>query len=131
LYSHPAQPFRSRLNLIKIKSGIQIEELDMPIPTGYEHIFINDNKVPIIAGTNMKVIELVLEHIAFGWSPEELHLNHPYLSLGQIHSALDYYWDHKDELDADIERRCQYTEQLRRSAPASSLKARLKAKGLI
>ena len=46
--------------------------------TGYQHIIIN-NKVPIIAGTNMKVVELVLEQIAFGWSPEELHLNHPYL----------------------------------------------------
>ena len=99
--------------------------------TGYEHIIINDNKVPIIAGTNMKVVELVLEHIAWGWSPQELHLNHPYLSLGQIHSALGYYWDHKDELDADIERRFQYSEQLRRSAPPSPLKARLKAKGLI
>lgn len=54
----------------KIKSGIRIEELQMSIPTtGYEHIVINDNKVPIIAGTNMKVVELVLEHIAFGWAP--------------------------------------------------------------
>src|SRR5260221_6629308 len=98
--------------------------------TGYEHIVIND-KVPIIAGTNMKAVELVLEHIAFGWSPQELHLNHPYLSLGQIHSALGYYSDHQAELDADIERRCQYVEQLRRAAPPSPLKARLKAQGLI
>lgn len=104
----------------------------MTFPTnGYKHIIINDNKVPIIAGTNMKVIELVLEHMAFGWSPEELHLNHPYLSLGQIHSALGYYWDHKDGLDSDIERRFQYTKQIRLSAPHSPLKARLKTKGLI
>src|SRR5262245_52630845 len=99
--------------------------------TGYEHILINENQVPQIAGTNMKVVELVLEHIAFGWSPEELHLNHPYLSLGQIHSALGYCWDHKEELDADIESRRQESEQLRRSTPPSQLKARLKAKGLI
>jgi uncharacterized protein (DUF433 family) len=42
----------------------------------------------------MKVIELVREQDAYGWSPEELHFQHPYLSLGQIHSALAYYWDH-------------------------------------
>jgi uncharacterized protein (DUF433 family) len=115
-----------KLNLDTIR-GVKMSSLT----TGYEHIIINDNKVPIIAGTNMKVVELVLEHIAFGWSPEELHLNHPYLSLGQIHSALGYYWDHKDELAADIERRFQYSEQLRLAAPTSPLKARLKAKGLI
>ena len=54
------------INSTKIKSGIRIEEIQMSIPTtGYEHIVINDNKVPIIAGTNMKVVELVLEHIAW------------------------------------------------------------------
>ena len=32
----------------------------------------------------MKAIELVAEAIAYGWSPEELHFQHSYLSLGQI-----------------------------------------------
>ncbi|MBF0328235.1 MAG: DUF433 domain-containing protein [Nitrospirae bacterium] len=35
----------------------------------------------------MKVVELVVEKIAYGWSPEELHFQHPYLTLGQIYSA--------------------------------------------
>ncbi len=56
------------------------------VATTYEHVVSNEEKVPIIASTNMKVIELVLEKKAYGWSPEELHLQHPYLSLGQIHS---------------------------------------------
>ena len=41
----------------------------------------------IIAGTNMKVIEIVLEKTAYGCSPEELHFQHPYLTLGQMYSA--------------------------------------------
>lgn len=73
--------------------------------TRYEHIVLSDRGVPLIPGTAMKVIELVREQQAYGWSVEELHFQHPYLSLGQIHSALAYYWDHKDDLDADIERR--------------------------
>ncbi|MCG8350539.1 MAG: DUF433 domain-containing protein [Chloroflexales bacterium] len=72
------------------------------VETRYEHIVLDDAGVPNIAGTTMKVIELVLERSAYGWSPEELHFQHPYLSLGQIHSALAYYWDHQDELDQDI-----------------------------
>jgi len=74
------------------------------VETRYEHIVLDDAGVPLIAGTTMKVIELVLEHAAHGWSPEELHFQHPYLSLGQIYSALAYYWDHQDELDQDIAR---------------------------
>lgn len=94
--------------------------------TRYEHIVLDEDGVPLIAGTTMKVVELVLEQTAYGWSPEELHFQHPHLSLGQIHSALAYYWDHKDQLDQDINRRRARAEELRRSAPASPLAKRLK-----
>ena len=47
-----------------------------------------------------------------GWSPEELAFQHPYLTLGQIHSALAYYWDHQEELDHDIERRLRFVDQV-------------------
>lgn len=104
----------------------------MPVAeTAYEHIILNEDRVPIIEGTTMKVIELVQEHLAWGWSPEELHLNHSYLTLGQIHSALAYYWDHKEELDQDIERRMERVEQIRQSLPPTPLAERLKAKGLL
>jgi len=82
------------------------------VETKYEHIILDKKGVPIITGTNMKVIELVLEKSAFGWSPEELHFQHPYLSLGQIHSALAYYWDHQKELDADIEKRLATVDKI-------------------
>lgn len=94
--------------------------------TGYQHIALDDAGVPYIVGTTMKVIELVLDRIAYGWSPEELQFQHPYLSLGQIHSALAYYWDHKDALDTDIARRQDFVADLRRTTPAPPLVARLK-----
>jgi uncharacterized protein (DUF433 family) len=99
--------------------------------TAYEHITINESGVPIIEGTTMKVVELVLETIAYGWSPDEIQFQHPYLTLGQIHSALAYYWDHKEEFDRDIERRLERVEQIRREVGASQLVERLKAKGLL
>jgi uncharacterized protein (DUF433 family) len=99
----------------------------MPVvETEYEHIVLDDHQVPLIEGTTMKVIELVMETMAFGWSPEELHLNHPYLSLGQIHSALAYYWDHKQELDEDIGRRQQLAEQIRREVENPALVAKFR-----
>ena len=82
----------------------------------------------MIAGTTMKVVELVLDHLAYGWSPEELHFQHPHLTLGQIHSALAYYWDHKAELEQDIERRLEVVDQLQQTLPSSSLAERLKSR---
>ncbi len=97
--------------------------------TRYEHVILDDAHVPMIAGTTMKVVELVLDHLAYGWSPEELHFQHPDLTLGQIHSALAYYWDHKAELDQDIERRLAVVDQLQRKMSSTSLAERIKARG--
>ena len=99
--------------------------------TRYEHIMLNEDQVPMVAGTTMKVVELVLDHLAYGWSPEELHFQHPYLTMGQLHSALAYYWDHKTELDQDIERRLKFVDQVQQTTRPPSLVERLKAKGLI
>jgi len=99
--------------------------------TRYEHITLDEQNVPLIAGTQMKVVELILDHIAYGWSPEELRYQHPHLSLGQIHSALAYYWDHQEELDQDIERRLQLVNQIKRTQQPTALETRLRSKGLV
>ena len=96
--------------------------------TRYEHIILNEAHVPMITGTTMKVVELVLDHLAYGWSSEELHFQHPNLTMGQIHSALAYYWDHKADLDQDIERRLQRIDQLQQTTPSPPLVERLKAR---
>ena len=101
------------------------------VETNYEHVVLDEKGVASIAGTNMKVIELVLEKSAYGWSPEELHFQHPYLSLGQIHSALAYYWDHQIELDEDIKKRLANVEQTKQEMPLPKLLKRLKNKRLI
>ncbi|MCP4297906.1 MAG: DUF433 domain-containing protein [Proteobacteria bacterium] len=101
------------------------------VETKYEHIVLDEKDVPIIAGTSIKVIELVLEKSAYGWSPEELHFQHPYLTLGEIYSALAYYWDHQKELDSDIEYRLATVAQTRQKMEPSKLMQRLKSEGLI
>ncbi|MGD8624434.1 MAG: DUF433 domain-containing protein [Anaerolineae bacterium] len=103
----------------------------LAVETRYEHIVLDDEQVPFIAGTTMKVIELVLERRAYGWSPEELHFQHPHLTLGQIHSALAYYWDHWQALDADMERRLQAVKDAEQDQGPSPLAARLYAEGLL
>src|ERR1700710_747357 len=83
----------------------------LPATPPYPHIELDAAGVPMLEGTTMKVAELVMAQRAYGWSPEEIHFQHPALSLSQIHSALAYYWDHQSEIDRDIERRSRFVEQ--------------------
>jgi len=113
--------------------GLAREEAVMPsVETRYEHIILKDS-VPVISGTRMKVVLLVEHMLGSGWSPEETHAEFPFLTMGQIHSALAYYWDHKEELDREIERRLQnyermHAEQEQKPFP---LRDRLRARGLL
>ena len=111
--------------------GISVTISSVGIKTAYEHISLDQDQVPIVSGTHMKVVELVLDTRAYGWSPEELHFQHPHLSLGQIYSALAYYWDHQGELDENIARRLTFVNQLESFQPATRLQKRLKKAGLI
>ena len=80
--------------------------------TTYEHIVLDPHDVAYINGTGMKVVALVQSKIAYGWSPEELHFQYPHISLGQIHSALAYYWDNKESLDSDIKARLRKVNEI-------------------
>ena len=97
----------------------------------YEHIVIGQDQIPRIAGTTMTVIDLIVESMAYGWSPAELHFQFPVLSMGQIHSALAYYWDNTEEIHTAIENRQKLIGQLRQSFPPSAFVSRLKSEGLI
>ena len=80
-------------------------------------IQLDDRGVAWITGGNTKVIEVVLDKIAYGSSPEEMQLQHPHLSLAQIHAALSYYYEHQEELDADIKRRQKRLKRWLRNPP--------------
>lgn len=95
--------------------------------TRYEHIVLDEGQTPQIEGTTMKVIDLVMVQLANGWSPEELASQFPYLTLGQIHSALAYYWDHRQELDDAISRSLSFVDDLQRRTPTAPIVARLRA----
>ncbi|HYV04457.1 MAG TPA: DUF433 domain-containing protein [Blastocatellia bacterium] len=99
--------------------------------TGYEHITVREDGVAFINGVRTKVGQLISEVMAYGWSPEELHFQHPHLSMSQIHSALAYYWEHREEIEQQIEADLRCADEMRQRAGESPLTARLKAKGLL
>jgi uncharacterized protein (DUF433 family) len=84
-----------------------------------------------IDDTNVKVIEVVLDKLGWGLSPEEIRAGYPNLSLAQIHAALSYYYDHQAEYDAEIARQSEEADRLRAASLSSPLRQKLRAMGKI
>ncbi len=68
---------------------------------------------PRIAGTRIKVQHIALEYVGLGWTPDQILDAHPGLTLAQLHAALSYYFDHKDEVDKTIREDEEFAERLR------------------
>ncbi len=97
--------------------------------SAYPHIELTSDGVPLISGTRTKVVEIALDRLAHNWDAEEIRRHHPHLTLGQIHSALAYYYDHQDEIDRDIDRRLSQVKEIKEELGESPLRKKLKAAG--
>jgi uncharacterized protein (DUF433 family) len=97
----------------------------------YAHIELNAEGEPIFARTRIKVCMIALDVAAHRWDAEEIQRRHPDLTLGQIHSALAYYSDHKEEMDRDIRQRRERVQALRAAREESSGWRKLRERGLL
>ena len=95
--------------------------------TAYQHIQLDDAGVAWINGTNTKVIELVTMSLAYDWDADRLQRALPHVTLAQVHSALAYYYDHKPQTDADIDRRLQRADELATRHENPALRRKLEA----
>ena len=95
------------------------------------HIEVDEKGTAWVAGANVKVLEIVADKLAHGFSPEEMQIQYPHLSAAQIYAALAYYYDHKTELDSQLERDHQEIEALRAAAGESPGRKRLRALGYL
>ena len=96
----------------------------MPKTTVTPHIWIDEQGRAWIDDANIKVIEIVLDHIAYGWTAEAIQENHPVLTLAQVYAALAWYYDHQADIDAEVERQSELLQALRAAAKPSPLARR-------
>ncbi|BAC90897.1 gll2956 [Gloeobacter violaceus PCC 7421] len=96
----------------RVLEPVSIDTYDKHTTT-YEHIVLDRNGRAIIEGTRIKVKHLAADHTAWAYGPEALLHAYPHLTLGQILSALAYYYDHKEVIDAEIGRDAEYADRLR------------------
>lgn len=76
----------------------------MSSPFPYPHIFkaaglpATLRRVP-----RVRVAQIAADYVYHGWSVDEMCRQHPYLSPAEAHAAMCYYFDHKEEIDAELE----------------------------
>jgi uncharacterized protein (DUF433 family) len=73
---------------------------------------------PRIAGHRITVSDVAIWHERMGMSPDEIVSEYPTISLSDVHAALAYYFDHRDEVDRAIREGEEFAEKLRAGAPS-------------
>lgn len=68
----------------------------------YPHLIVNARGVLCLDGTRHRVLDIVADHVAHGYSAAQIVEQYPDLTCAQVHAALAYYYDHEDELNAAL-----------------------------
>jgi uncharacterized protein (DUF433 family) len=116
--------------------AVRIENFEKTMAVvDYPHVSLDAQGVPVVTGTRTKVVEIVLDHLAHGSDPREIHREFPHLAMGAIFSALAYYYDHQAEMDEDIARRMRKVDEIKAGLEQlqgpSQIRLKLKAQGLL
>ncbi len=95
----------------------------------FPHLELDEQGTLLIAGTRFKVIQLIREHLAYGWDAPEIQQQHPQLTLSQVHSALGHYYDHRDAFDVELRRREDLADEFQSQQPPSPVLRKLRDSG--
>src|SRR5689334_7047235 len=70
-----------------------------------------------IEGTRITVNVIVREVVRLRRTPEEVLIAHPHLTLAQIHSALAYYFDNRQQVESSLREADDLVASLRAQFP--------------
>jgi Protein of unknown function (DUF433) len=79
----------------------------------------------------IRVMQIVMDYLAYGWSVEEMYRQHPYLQLAEIYAAMGYYFDNQAEIDAEIKAEWEQAKIDRAAVGNSAFILRMQARGLL
>ena len=85
-------------------------------PVVGSHIDLRPNREgdlrAFVVGTRIRVQDIVSDHERHGLTPEEIVREYPHLSLAQVHAALAYYFDHRDDVRRQMKADEQYAREI-------------------
>jgi uncharacterized protein (DUF433 family) len=77
----------------------------MPVEATYPHIVKEPGQSARLEGhSRTRVAMIVADYVWRGWSAEEIALKYPYpyLTPAEVHAAMAYYFDHREEIDQEL-----------------------------
>lgn len=83
---------------------------------------------PRIAGRRITVQNVAIWHERLGRSADEICSEHD-LTLAEVHAALAYYFDHREEIDRSIGKGKAIVEAVRQSTPSTVARKLSEARG--
>jgi len=100
----------------------------VPLELTYPHIVKEPGKpARLERHPRTRVAMIVMDHQGRAWSAEEIVRQYSYLTPAEVHAALGYYHDHREEIDGEIDAESDEVGILRRTRPQTPLLKRLRA----
>jgi uncharacterized protein (DUF433 family) len=69
---------------------------------------------PCISGTRIRVWDVHVWHNLRGQTPEQIVADFPQLTLGDVHAALSYYFDHREEIQRQAKEDDEFVAEMKR-----------------
>jgi hypothetical protein len=102
----------------------------MSVELSYPHIEkVEGQPAKLQSAPRVRVAQIVMDYMAYGWSVEEMCRQHAHLSPAAAHAAMAYYFDHQAEIDAEIEAECREVQDARAQSSSAPWRLRLRGKG--
>ena len=87
--------------------------------TSYPHLTVAEDGSVHVGVSRYKAIHLAAEHYQFGWTAEELLRQHPDLRPEQVYSVLTWFYDHFDDVVAEMKSSVLEAESQRKPVSVS------------
>lgn len=97
----------------------------------YPHLVKEDGKPARLKRVpRTQVSMIVQDYLNHGWTPEEMCWQHPYLLPAEVYAAMCYFYDHQQEIHAELDAELREEEEAVKRIPASPFLQRLRRQGL-
>ncbi|MEW6161525.1 MAG: DUF433 domain-containing protein [Verrucomicrobiota bacterium] len=98
----------------------------MPTTLKYPHVEkIRGEPARLERHPRTRVAMIVSDYLWRGWSAEEIVRHYPYLTPSEVHAALTYYFDQREEIENELLEEYQNTSKWKEAHPTSPFLLRL------
>ncbi len=99
----------------------------MPVEMTYPHLVKDpDQPARLERHPRTRVAMIVADYVWRGWSADEIARQYPYLTLAEVHAAMTYYFDHREEIENELISEYREVEDWKKAHPTPPFLVRLK-----